>query len=196
MTLLSLKAVSLYFITWSLTAVRADVISTTTTTILYLKKVTHLAYNNYICILPCGTLRSHVKDIDIDKQWYMYIYIQLYTAMYICLIYTCLYTKVFEVIQGDMRHLRLSFDIVWQWKNIGLSGRLKIYKVISSWQVGNRCRLTSNVYLFFNLYTLTWSFWMSKGYLSSLYLRVNHSIAVHLSTENYVVIYQYSVWYY
>ena len=23
--------------------------------------------------------------------------------------------------QEDMRHLRLSFDIVWQWKNIGLS---------------------------------------------------------------------------
>ena len=39
-------------------------------------------------------------------------------------IYTCIYTKVFEVIQEDMRHLRLSFDIVWQWENIGLYGRL------------------------------------------------------------------------
>ena len=50
--------------------------------------------------------------------------------MYKCLIYTCIYTKVFEVNQEDMRHLRLSFGIVWQWKNIGLSGRLTIYKVI------------------------------------------------------------------
>ena len=38
--------------------------------------------------------------------------------MYICLIYTCIYTKVFEVIQEDMHHLRLSFDIVWQWKTL------------------------------------------------------------------------------
>ena len=42
--------------------------------------------------------------------------------MYICLIYihAYVYTKVFEVIQEDMRHLRLSFDSVWQWENIGL----------------------------------------------------------------------------
>ena len=102
------------------------------------------------------------------------------------LTYTCIYTKVFEVIQEDMRHLRLSFDIVWQWENIGLQGRLTIYKVISRWHFGNRCRLTSNVYLFLILYALTWNFWISKGYLSSLYLLVNHSIAVHQSTENYV----------
>ena len=34
--------------------------------------------------------------------------------MYIYYIYTCIYTKVFEVIQEDMRHLRLILDIVWQ----------------------------------------------------------------------------------
>ena len=76
-----------------------------------------------------------------------------------------------------MRHLPLSFDIVWQRKNIGLSDRLTIYKVISSWHFGNRCRLTSYVYLFLILYGLTWNFWVNKGYLSSLYLLVNHSIA-------------------
>ena len=27
--------------------------------------------------------------------------------------YTCVYTKVFEVIKEDMCHLRVNFDIVW-----------------------------------------------------------------------------------
>ena len=45
---------------------------------------------------------------------------QIYSYVHMSYIYTCIYTKVFEVIQEDMRHLRLSFDIVWQWENIGL----------------------------------------------------------------------------
>ena len=53
-----------------------------------------------------------------NDTWYL-----KYTAMYICLIYTSIYTKVFEVIQEDMRHLRLSFDIVWQWKNFYPGGQ-------------------------------------------------------------------------
>ena len=54
--------------------------------------------------------------------------------MYICLIYTCIYTKVFEVIQEDMRHLRLSFDIVWQWKK---KHKKKTLDYKADWQFTN-----------------------------------------------------------